>query len=120
MKSHNCLFQVSLHHNEKFLLSFDWTDDKDAVIEALDEINRRSSRDLLAFVNEQDFRRGVLHVSKNGCQLLITQPFDLKPIDDKVVLAAQLIMQCDKSLNASVVTRGVGRVDIPNGVTITG
>jgi hypothetical protein len=120
MNNHNCLFQVSLYHNEKFLLSFGWSSDKEAVCEALDEINHRSSRDLTAYVNEHDHRRGTLMVSKNGYQLLITEPFELKPIDDKIIQAVQCVMRCDKSLKASVVTRGSGQVNLPEGVTING
>jgi hypothetical protein len=120
MTAHNCLFQVSLYQNETPLLSFDWTDDKDAVIEAMDEINHRSSRDLCASIDEQDYRRGVMIVSKNGNKLLNTSPFDLKPIDDKIVHAVQLIMRCDNSLKASVTTRGSGRVDLPEDITIKG
>ena len=120
MTPHNCLFQVSLYHNEKFLLSFDWSSDKEAVCEAMDEINHRGSRDLCASVDEQDYRRGVLIVSKNGNKLLNSAPFDLKPIDDKIVRAVQLIMRCDKGLKADVTTRGSGRVDIPGGVSING
>jgi hypothetical protein len=120
MINHNCLFQVTLYQNETLLLSFDWSPDKDAVIETMDEINHRNSRDLIANIDEQDYRRGVLMVSKNGHKLLNTSPFDLKPMDDKIIRAMQLIARCDNSLKASVVTRGSGRVDLPEGVSIGG
>ena len=120
MNNHNCLFQVSLIHNGTLLVQFDWSDDAAAVCEAMDEINHRSSRDLIVYVNEHDHRRGTLMVSKNGYQLLITEPFELKPINDKIIQAVQLIMRCDKSLKASVVTRGSGQVNLPEGVTIKG
>lgn len=120
MTPHNCLFQVSLIHTGTLLVQFDWTADKAAVIEAMDEINRRQCRDLCANIDEQDYRRGVLLISKNGNRLLNTAPFDLKPIDDKIVRAALLIMRGDKDLKADLTTRGSGRVDIPGGVSVGG
>lgn len=116
MENHNCLFQVSLFKNDRLLVSFDWTADKDAVIEAMDSINARRSVDVEYRVVEHDHRRAVLVVVKNGHTLLTTTPFDMKPFPDEVreVLSGRV------KLRAALVTKGSGGVDISNVIKIGG
>lgn len=120
MTDHNCLFQVSLFKGEHHLLSFDWTGDKDAVIEFMDEVNHRKCRDLQFTVIEHDYHRGVFVVAKNGYALVETEPFLMKPFDEKVKEAAALISTGNKTLRAGVTTRGNGGITINQDVLIGG
>jgi hypothetical protein len=120
MSDHNCQFQVSLYARDALLIALTWTDDKDAVIEAMDEINVRGCRDLYSTVVEHDYRRGQLVIVKNGHVLLRGEPFYYKDVPHSVGEVCDCINNGNRFLRAAVITKGSGGVVLPDAVQIGG
>ena len=111
MTAHNCLFQVSLFHNDRLLASSEWTSDKDAVIEAMDSINTNHRDIRIAFGDNDE-----LLIVKNGHVLL-------KFADcDEVVLNIVDVLNGPPpyNLRAAVITKGSGGVTLPEVIKIGG
>jgi hypothetical protein len=110
---HNCLFQVSLFHNDRLLASSEWTSDKGAVIEAVDGINT-DHRDIRAAIVD-DIDQEQLVVVKSGHILLRFDHSDTVGSIFGVLNAAP-----PYHLRASVVTKASGHVQLPQTMRIGG